>query len=136
MKPTTKTQLLMTQLTRYVKRPDQAVTAIQIISGFGYKKWGSIQRCKKGDWLVENNGEVYTIDAESFALTYTCISPGRYNKTAPVWAEIATCDGQINTKEGVSHYKAGDYLVYNQEERKDGYCTTAEKFVKMYEPAE
>ena len=47
----------MTQLTRYVKRPDQAVTAIQInleISGFSYEKWGSIQQCKKGDWLAEN----------------------------------------------------------------------------------
>jgi hypothetical protein len=129
----------MSQLIRYVKLPDQAVTAIQInleIPGFSYEKWGSIQQCKKGDWLVENNGEVYTVDAESFALTYTCISPGRYLKTAPVWAEIATSDGQINTKEGVSHYKAGDYLVYNQEERKDGYCITAEQFVKMYEPAQ
>jgi hypothetical protein len=129
----------MSQLNRYVKRSGQAVTAIQInleISGFSYEKWGATQHCKKGDWLVENNGEAYTVDAESFALTYTCISPGQYIKTASVWAEIATCDGQINTKEGVSHYKAGDYLVYNQEERKDGYCNTAEKFVKMYELAE
>lgn len=129
----------MTQLTRYVKRPDQPVTAIQInleISGFSYEKWGYLQQCKKGDWLVENNGKVYTVDTESFALTYTYISPGQYIKSAPVWAEIATCDGQINTKEGVSQYKAGDYLVYNQEERKDGYCTNAEEFVKMYEPAQ
>ena len=129
----------MSQLTRYVKRSIQPVTAIQInleIPGFNYEKWGSLQQCKKGDWLVENNGEVYTVDAESFALTYTCISPGQYNKTAPVWAEIATCDGEIKTKEGVSNYKAGDYLVYNQEERNDGYYNTAEQFVKMYEPAQ
>jgi hypothetical protein len=129
----------MSQLTRYIKRSNQAVTAIQInleIPGFSYEKWGSLQQCKKGDWLVENNGEVYTVDAESFALTYTCISPGQYIKSTPVWAEIATCDGEIKTKEGVSQYKAGDYLVYNQEDRKDGYRITAEEFVKMYEPAQ
>jgi len=123
-------------LKRYVKRADQAVTAIQInldIQGFSFQKWGSQQQCNKGDWLVDNGGNVYTVAEDSFAATYRSVSPGRYIKTAPVWAEIATCDGAIKTKEGKTHYVAGDYLVYNGENRQDGYSVTAEVFEKMYE---
>ena len=43
--------------------------------------------------------------------------------------------GQIATKEGVTHYKAGAYLVYNDPEGKDGYAVEAEAFEKMYELA-
>ena len=124
-------------LKRYIKRANQAITAIQInldIQGFSYQKWGSQQQCSKGDWLVENAGNVYTVAEDSFAATYRIISPGRYIKMAPVWAEIANCDGAINTKEGKSSYVVGDYLVYNQENRQDGYTMTAEVFEKMYEP--
>jgi hypothetical protein len=31
---------------------------------------GAEQRCKRGDWLVDNGGEVYTVDGDSFARTY------------------------------------------------------------------
>jgi len=123
-------------LKRYAKRANQAVTAIQMtldFQGFGYQKWGSLQHCNKGDWLVDNSGNVYTVAEDSFAATYRLISPGRYIKTASVWAEIASCDGAINTKEGKSFYRAGDYLVYNQENRQDGYTVSAEAFEKMYE---
>lgn len=122
---------------RYVKRANQAVTAVQInldIQGFSYQKWGCQQHCNKGDWLVENDGDIYTVTAESFATTYKPIGPGRYIKTAPVWAEIATLAGAIKTQEGESFYQAGDYLVYNRENRQDGYTMTAEVFEKMYEP--
>ena len=44
-----------------------------------------------------------------------------------VWAEVAAVGGAIQTKEGMSHYKAGDYLVYNEEDGTDGYCMTAER---------
>jgi len=124
-------------LRRYVKQANQAVTAIQItldIPGFNYQKWGSLQHCNRGDWLVDNGGNVYTVAEDSFAATYRSISPGRYIKTAPVWAEVANRDGAINTKEGKSFYLAGDYLVYNQENRQDGYAVSVEAFEKMYEP--
>ena len=124
-------------LRRYLKRANQAVTAIEItldIQGFSYQKWGSLQHCSKGDWLVENDGDIYTVTAESFATTYRPISPGRYIKIAPVWAEIATHDGAIKTQEGESCYGVGDYLVYNRENRKDGYTMAADVFEKMYEP--
>jgi len=124
-------------LKRYVKRANQAITAIQIsldVQDFSYQKWGSLQHGKRGDWLVENDGDVYTVSADSFITTYKAIGPGRYIKTTQVWAEIATHDGVIKTQEGESHYGVGDYLVYNRENREDGYAMAGDVFEKMYEP--
>jgi hypothetical protein len=121
---------------RYRKREGQFVTAVQLdleFDGFTYRKWGADQRCKPGDWLVDNQGEAYTIDAEVFAATYREVSPGVYVKSTPIWAEVATEPGRVETVEGVSHYQAGDYLVSNNEDGTDAYCISAEKFVEMYE---
>lgn len=46
--------------------------------GFTYRKWGAEQRCKRGDWLVDNGGDCYTVGAEAFARTYRRVSPGAY----------------------------------------------------------
>lgn len=104
--------------------------------GFTYEKWGSTQTCKPGDWLVDNEGDVYTVDRETFEQTYRKRSPGVYVKTGEVWAEVADEAGVIETKEGSTRYEAGDYLVFNDEQGRDGYAVTAEKFESMYEPAE
>lgn len=56
-----------------VKRDTQFVMAVQLdleTAGFTYQKWGATQTCKSGDWLVNNDGDTYTIDRESFARTY------------------------------------------------------------------
>ena len=121
---------------RYRKRPDQFVVAVQLAldtGGFRYKKWGAEQRCKRGDWLVDNGGDVYTVDADVFSRTYRELEPGRYFKTTPVWAEVANKAGAVPTKEGQSHYEPGDYLVYNNEDGTDAYCINAKKFEAMYE---
>ena len=96
---------------------------------------GGTQSCKAGDWIVNNDGDVYTVDRETFARTYSAVSPGIYEKVAPVWAKVAEQPGEIATKEGVTHYQAGAYLVYNDPEGKDGYAVDAETFEKMYAPA-
>ena len=102
-------------------------------AGFTYRKWGAEQRCKRGDWIVDNSGDIYSIDAEVFAKTYRKTGDGTYVKTTPIWAEIATEEGSVATKEGESHYKSGDYLVYNNEDGTDAYCISAAKFESMYE---
>ena len=120
---------------RYRKKADQCVLAVQFrleSEGFTYRKWGGVQRCKSGDWLVDNGGDVYTVDQDVFAATYRQIDPGRHLKITPVWAEKASEPGIIKTKEGRSQYKAGDYLVYNNQDGTDGYCVSAEKFESMY----
>lgn len=104
--------------------------------GFTYRKWGAEQKCKAGDWLVDNNGDVYTVDDGVFARTYRSVGPGIYVKTTPIWAERATRSGSVATKEGRSHYNAGDYLVSNNEDGTDAYCISAEKFESMYESDE
>jgi len=120
---------------KYQKKANQAVIAVRLdldTPGLTYRKWGATQRAKRGDWLVDNAGEVYTVDARTFARTYKRLRPGTYVKITPVWAEKATQAGQIQTKEGASHYEAGDYLVYNSRGGGDGYCMTAKKFSSMY----
>lgn len=122
---------------RYRKKADRFVVAVQLdldTDGFTYRKWGAEQRCKRGDWLVDNEGDIYSVDGEVFAKTYRRLGPGLYVKTTPVWAEVATEAGSVVTKEGRSHYRAGDYVVYNNEDGTDAYCMTAAKFESMYEP--
>lgn len=129
----------MPQRKKYVKRAQTQVVAIQLAletPGFTYQKWGHAQTCKPGDWIVNNAGDVYTVDHESFARTYRAVSPGLYQKVAPVWAEVADQDGAIQTKEGTTAYVAGSYLVFNEEDGKDGYAVTADAFAAMYAPAE
>ena len=121
---------------RYRKKPHLSVIAFQLnldTDGFVYQKWGGEQRCKKGDWLVDNDGDVYTVDREVFERTYRKTSRGLYVKTTPIWAEVATESGVVETKEGSSEYVPGDYLVWNQEDGTDPYCIGAEKFRSMYE---
>ncbi len=124
---------------RYRKKDDRTVVAVRLnleTRGFSYIKWGGEQVCKQGDWLVDNDGEVYTVDAVVFARTYRMVSPGNFVKVTPVWAEVATAPGNVKTKEGESHYVAGDYLVYNNEDGTDAYYITRDKFTEMYEPDE
>ena len=121
---------------RYRKKADQFVVAVKLdldTDGFSYRKWGAEQRCQQGDWVVDNDGDHYTVDGAVFARTYRKISPGIYLKTTPIWAEMASESGQVDTKEGVSHYQAGDYLVSNNEDGTDAYCISAAKFESMYE---
>lgn len=127
------------QLLRYKKRYEARVIAIKLnleTKGFSYKKWGETQVCKPGDWIVYNNDETYTVDNETFLKTYKQVSFGVYAKNNHIWAETAQHSGAIKTKEGETHFKSGDYLVYNDIERKDGYAITHEVFNKLYELVE
>lgn len=124
---------------QYQRKKRTTVTAVRLdldTEGFTYQKWGGKQRCKRGDWLVNNQGDVYTVDSEVFERTYRMVSPGVYEKSAPVWAEQAEKPGTVRTKEGSTDYKAGDYLVFNDPGGKDGYAMTSEKFHSLYEPCE
>ena len=121
---------------RYRRKPDQAVTAVQLpldLDEFTYRKWGDTQRAHSGDWLVENDGDVYTVSADSFARTYQAVSPGRWLKTTPIWAERAEQAGSVATSEGRRHYDAVDWLVSNREDGSDAYAIGAAKFERMYE---
>ena len=121
---------------KYKKKQEQFVVAVQLklqTDGFTYQKWGAEQHCKQGDWLVDNGGDVYTIDASVFAKTYSPKGHGLYVKTTAIWAEVANESGVVKTKEGASHYTAGDYLVSNNEDGSDAYCMSPEKFSAMYE---
>jgi squalene cyclase len=122
---------------RYRRKPSAAVTAVRLdlqTDGFTYRKWGGEQKCKRGDWVVDNNGDVYTVDGDVFARTYRQVGPGIYVKTTPVWAEVAEKGGVIETIEGQSRYAPGDYIVFNDKEGTDGYCVSAREFEELYEP--
>ena len=125
----------MAKRRKYVKREEQIVVAVQLdleTDGFTYQKWGSEQRCKKGDWIVANGDDVYTVDDDSFVETYEEQSRALDKEVAPVWAEQAESAGTIATKEGKTAYEEGDYLVFNDEDGDDGYAVTESKFEDMY----
>jgi hypothetical protein len=129
----------MSERRKYRKRPESFVTAVQLnldTEGFVYRKWGGEQRCRKGDWIVDNDGDVYTVTQDTFAKTYKNLKPGVFLKTTPVWAERAEKRGTIRTQEGTTDYAPGDYIVYNNEDETDGYAISREKFESMYERAD
>jgi hypothetical protein len=121
-------------------RPDRPVAAVQLAFDedgfvFAYRKWGGNQRAKAGDWLVDNHGDVYTVDAAVFTRTYRAVGekePGSYVKTTPVWAERMNTSGVVKTKEGSTRYQAGDYLVSNADDDSDRYAISADKFEELY----
>ena len=126
----------MAELRRFKKKTTAHVIAIMLdldTAGFTYRKWGGEQFCKPGDWIVYNQSDTYTIDKETFSKTYERVSPGKYVKTSIIWAEIAERSGVIKTKEGETHYQHGDYLVYNDLDRKDGYAINAATFESLYD---
>ncbi len=129
----------MNKRRKYVKRATEFVTAVQVdldLEGFAYRKWGGMQRCSRGDWLVNNHGDVYTVEDRTFSRTYRQTGPGTYVKATPVWAEVATTAGEISTKEGATHFDAGDYLVYNDPDEHDAYAVAKCEFERMYEPGD
>jgi len=122
---------------RYVRRPDRSVAAVRLAletDGLVYRKWGGEQHAKPGDWIVDNDGDVYTVDADVFARTYRQTATGAYVKTTPVWAERATKAGSVKTKEGATQYEPGDYLVSNNRDGSDGYVMSAQMFEDLCAP--
>jgi len=120
----------------YRQRESAQVTAIQLnleMEAFTFRKWGALQTCRPGDWIVERNGSVHTVAADSFARTYKKIGPATYVKQATVWAVPAASAGVIATKEGETHYKQGDVLVWNDKEGTDGYAIRKDIFESLYE---
>ncbi len=129
----------MAERKRYRRRPGPPVVAVQLdldTDGFYYRKWGAVQRCKAKDWIVNNKGNVYTVDAETFSRTYAAASQGTYVKIGKVWAEQAESAGRVATKEGSTDYLAGDWLVSNEADGSDAYAISARKFLESYEPDE
>lgn len=129
----------MAERVKYIKRPGQAVAAVQVrleTDGFTYRKWGAVQTCKPNDWLVDNDGEVYSVDAATFDRTYRRQPDGRFLKVTPVWAEVAATPGRVTTKEGTTEYAAGDYLVFNEPDGSDAYAVSKDAFERMYERAD
>ena len=93
---------------RFRRRSNQAVTAVQLaldFDGFSYRKWGDTQTARPGDWTA--------------------------SETLP--RGIVRRSGSVATKEGRTHYKAGDWLVSNAEDGSDAYAISAETFAQLYE---
>jgi hypothetical protein len=122
---------------QYRRKEQTTVIAIRLdleTEGLTYQKWGGTQRAKRGDWLVNNQDDVYTVDAETFDRTYHQVGRGLYEKKSKVWVKRAGEAGTIKTKEGSTAYEPGDYLVFNEPDGKDGYAIKPDKFDSLYEP--
>ena len=122
---------------KYHKKATQTVVAVQLnldTEGLHYQKWGDQQFAKKGDWLIDNDGSIYSIDKAAFARTYQLVSPGQYQKVSDIYAKLADKDSCIDTLEGKTHFLKGDYIVYENPGQTEGaYAVSAEKFEAMYD---
>lgn len=127
---------------RFRRRPDRPIVAVRLsldMDVLEYRKWGHVQQAHRGDWIVNNDGDVYTVAADSFASTYRPVDasgqPGLFVKTTPVWAFQASEPGVLDTKEGHTAYAAGDFIVSNQADGSDSYAIARDRFHELYEPA-
>jgi hypothetical protein len=137
--PTPSAPVLASEKKTYAVREGQEVTAIQLnlnLDAFTYQKWGSRQTVKRGDWLVERDGQVHTVAAETFKQTYEQVGPSTYRKCSIVWAAPAAEAGLIATQEGTTHFRQGDYIVWNDAAGNDGYAIAKEIFENLYVPSE
>lgn len=118
----------------YRKKATHTVFAIQasIKGNIYYEKWDHNQKATEGDYLVDNEGDVYTVEKVTFESTYTEVGDHRYAKTALVKAEQATESGKIRTLEGLSSHNAGDYIVHNPRQG-DVYVVPQNEFESVYE---
>jgi hypothetical protein len=76
---------------RHIRRSDKPIIAVRLsfdTADLTYQKWGGEQRAKAGDWIVDNDGEVYTLDGEVFTRTYRQAGPGTYVKTTPICGPV------------------------------------------------
>ncbi len=122
--------------TKYKKK--SAVTAVKLdleTQGFQYQKWGDTQQCNSGDWIVNSEGDTYTIQGNEFDNTYEYVSPGVYSKKQRIWAEKAAVAGKVKTLEGFTHYQAGDYLISKSQEDGFDYAISKAKFETLYAKA-
>ncbi len=72
------------------------------------------------DRRVASEGDVYPVSAERFADTYEEVRSNVYQKTSPVWAQVADRAGKVKTKEGgQASCSKGDRCVYSDAERTD-----------------
>jgi hypothetical protein len=124
---------------RYVRRPGHIVAAVQLAidtDGITYRKWGGEQHAKAGDWIVDNEGDIYTVDADVFARTYRRVGPGTYEKVTAIWAARAQHAGSVRTREGGTHYCAGDYLVASSHDGVVEYAIAEAAFEALYVPGD
>lgn len=129
----------MSERRKYRKREQQVVHAVRLdldTEGFSYRKWGGLQQCRQGDWIVDNGGDVYTVNGDTFARTYRHVGQGAYEKVAPVWAAPAGTAGSVRTQEGSTDYQAGDFIVSNNADGSDAWAVGKDKFEQMYEPVD
>lgn len=63
----------MTPLRRDVRRVNTAIDTVRLdldTKGFTIREWGAMQRRKKGDWVVNNDGDGYAMTAAQFEKLY------------------------------------------------------------------
>jgi hypothetical protein len=139
LSPSVPAPVLASEKKAYAVREGQEVTAIRInlnLDTFTYQKWGSTQTAKQGDWLVERDGQVHTVSGKTFEQTYKKVGPATYRKHTIVWAAPAAEAGFIATQAGETHYRQGDYIVWNDAAGSDGYAIDKETFEHLYAPSE
>jgi len=119
----------------FTPRDNKYVEAIKLdldFDGFTFQKWGHSQKCKRNDWLIFSEGDTYTVDHEYFLQHFKTQSPGRWKKVGKICAEEAEENGFVQTLEGKTNYKKGDFIVSNYGKGGDQYAIPRIVFHNKY----
>jgi hypothetical protein len=88
------------------------------LESFTYRQGDGVRTGKRGDWLVECQGQVTIVDEATFARSYKQIAPATYLHQSVVWAAPVS----------------GGVLVCRDPEGKEGDVLCADRFHSLYEP--
>ncbi|MEB3335092.1 MAG: patatin-like phospholipase family protein [Cyanobacteriota bacterium] len=113
--------LFPSDLQPYRERKETEVKAIRLnleLESFTYHQGDGARTGKRGDWLVECEGRVSTVDHATFNRYYKQVAPASYRKQLIVWAAPVS--------DGV--------LVCMDSEGKDGDVLSPDQFQALYEP--
>lgn len=72
---------------------------------------GSSLKGVRGDWLIKDGFEVWTVAQSTFTTTHQEVSPGWYKKVSPALLLLLDCDLTVESLEGPSSGAKGDILA-------------------------
>lgn len=111
--------------------PTSVVRVIQLDAPLTWNAdHGSTMQAQPGDWLVQSEGDTWSVEDGIFRVTYEHLRDDLYRKVTPVLAVELPAAGTVLSREGMVEAEQGDLLVCNV----TGECWSMpkEKFFQRY----
>lgn len=93
---------------------------------------GNQATAKRGDWLLNSGQDEWTVNHEVFIATYKELEPGKYQKTARVFARELDREITTETEEGIASGKPGEMILAGP--LGTVWIQSKQQFTSRYEP--